>query len=144
MFDRALIVCVGNICRSPMAEAVLRHRLGERSLAVESAGLAALRGFPVDPLAEQLLAAHGLSAAAHVARQINPSMIERADVVLAMEKRHIAALRALAPWASGKIFLMGKWQGDADIPDPYGRQLPAFERAYRMIDDAAVSWVSRF
>ena len=64
MIHRILIVCVGNICRSPMAEVMLREYLGgeDSVIAVESAGLAALTGNPIDPLAERVLADHGLSA----------------------------------------------------------------------------------
>ncbi len=144
MLNRALIVCVGNICRSPTAEALLRHRLGERAVAVESAGLAAMRGSPIDPLAERMLVAHGLTGEGHVARQIDQPLIEGAGIVLAMERRHISALRALSPRSAGKIFLLGKWQGNIDIPDPYGREIDAFERAYRMIDIAVDTWISQF
>ncbi|MCL1634898.1 low molecular weight phosphotyrosine protein phosphatase [Luteimonas sp. SX5] len=143
MIQSALIVCVGNICRSPMAEALLRHRLAGRDFAVGSAGLAALRGNPIDPLAEQVLAAHGLSAKAHIARQIEQALIDRADIVLTMEKRHMAALRALSPQSSGKIFLLRRWRDGADIPDPYGRKLDEFERAYDMIHSAMDDWISR-
>ena len=140
MINRVLIVCVGNICRSPMAESALRHRLGSNGAVVESAGLAALAGSPVDPLAESVLAEHGLSANSHVARQVDASLISAADVVLAMDRRHLSAIHALVPHARGKTFLLGKWQGDIEIADPYGRQRQAFEQAYRMIDQAVDSW----
>ena len=140
MINRVLIVCVGNICRSPMAESALRHRLGGNGVVVESAGLAALAGSPVDPLAESVLAEHGLSAKSHVARQVGASLINAADVVLAMDRRHISAIHALVPHARGKTFLLGKWQGDIEIADPYGRQQQAFEQAYRLIDEAVDSW----
>jgi protein-tyrosine phosphatase len=141
MLDRVLIVCVGNICRSPMAEVLLRHRLAEgRTIAVGSAGLAAAVGSPINPLAESVLALHGLSGKSHLARQIDGFLIENADIVLAMDKRQRSALLALAPSARNKVFLLGKWQDDAEIPDPYGRQLPAFEHAYQMIDTGIGSW----
>ncbi|TWI01761.1 protein-tyrosine phosphatase [Luteimonas cucumeris] len=144
MPKRVLIVCVGNICRSPTAEAILRHRLREQpDNVVESAGLAALRGMPIDPQAEQVLAAHGLSAGTHVARQISPALIEGADLVLAMERRHLEALRVLAPKAVGKIFMLGKWQRNIDIPDPYGRGAAAFKKVYPMIDAAVEAWLPR-
>jgi protein-tyrosine phosphatase len=137
-----LIVCAGNICRSPMAEIVLRHQLHGRAIAVGSAGLLAMEGSPIDPLAESVLSAHGLTGRLHVAHQINPAIIDAADLVLAMEKRHLAALHALSPSMRDKSFLLGKWQGDAEIPDPYGRQRPAFERAYQSIETALMRWSS--
>jgi protein-tyrosine phosphatase len=144
MINRVLVVCVGNICRSPTAEFLLRHRLKREGVIVESAGLAALVGNPIDPMAERVLAAHELSAATHVARQITPGMINAADIVLAMDKRHLSAIHAQAPHARGKTFQLGKWQNDAPIPDPYGQPLPAFEHAFTLIDSAVDSWISRF
>lgn len=141
MIDRVLIVCVGNICRSPMAEAVLRDQLGEdRKIVVESAGLAAMVGSPIDPLAESVLSAHGLSGKSHLARQIEGALVASAGIVFTMDKRQRAALLALAPWARSKVALLGKWQGDAEIPDPYRQQRTAFEHAYQMIDSAIRSW----
>ena len=144
MINRVLVVCVGNICRSPTAEFLLRHRLTRKDIVVESAGLAALVGNPIDPMAERLLVEHGLSAASHVARQITADMINAADIVLAMDKRHLSAIHAQAPHARGKTFQLGKWQNDAAIPDPYGQPRAAFENAFTMIDAAVQSWISRF
>lgn len=139
-----LMVCAGNICRSPMAEIVLRHRLHGTAITVGSAGMLAMDGSPIDPLAAAVLSAHGLSGRLHVARQINPAIIDAADLVLAMEKRHLAALHALSPSMRDKSFLLGKWQGDAEIPDPHGRRRPAFERAYESIETALMRWSSHF
>jgi len=144
MPTHVLIVCTGNICRSPMAEVVLRHQLQGRAVSIESAGLVAMSGNPIDPLAEAVLSAHGLSGRLHVARQINPAIIAAADLVLAMEKRHLSALHALSPSMRGRAFLLGKWQGDAEIMDPYGRERPAFERAYESMQAALSGWNTHF
>lgn len=141
---RVLLVCVGNVCRSPMAEFMLRDRLGDPAVVVESAGLAALAGQPVDPCAGSVLEAHGLSAAEHVARQVDEAMIDAADIVLVMEKTHISAVHALAPNGVGKTFLLGKWLGAVDIPDPFRRKQAHFEHVYRMIELAVGSWCERF
>lgn len=101
-----------------------------------------MEGSPIDPLAASVLSAHGLAGRLHVARQINPAIIEAADLVLAMENRHLAALNALSPSMRDKSFLLGKWQGDAEIPDPYGRQRTAFERAYESMEAALMRWSS--
>ncbi len=143
MVHRILIVCVGNICRSPTAEVMLRDRLRGKDMRVESAGLAALVGQPIDPTAESVLARHGLSAKDHVARQLSPSMLSEADMVLAMDNRHISAIQALAPQARGKTFLLGRWQSDQPIPDPYGRDVTVFERTFGMIEDAVDAWRTR-
>ena len=144
MINRVLVVCVGNICRSPTAEFLLRHRLQNDRIVVESAGLAALAGNPIDPIAGSLLEAHGIPADAHVARQISPALINAADIILAMDRRHLSAIHAQVPHARGKTFLLGKWQDDLPIPDPYGQPRPAFEKSFEMIDKAVDSWLSRF
>lgn len=143
MFERILVVCVGNICRSPTVEYLLRHRLGARSIAVESAGLAALTGKPIDPTAGQLLAEHGIDASAHRARQLDDQAIVDAQLILVMQRGHLDTLSKRSPHAVGRTFLLGKWQGDRDIPDPFRQQRPAFEHVYRLIDEGVDSWVSR-
>jgi len=141
MIQRILILCVGNICRSPMAEVLLRKHLGEGSdIVVESAGLAAVVGNPADPLAEKVLGHNGLSAEGHVARQVTPEMIGRADLVLAMQKRHVDAIHAISPQARGKTFLLGRWEGNCEVPDPYGKTLPVFEENYRLIERTVRAW----
>jgi len=61
-----------------------------------------------------------------------------------MDRRHLSAIHAQVPHARGKTFLLGKWQDDLPIPDPYGQPRPAFEKSFEMIDEAVDSWLSRF
>ena len=138
---RILIVCKGNICRSPMAMAMLRRH--EVDADIESAGLAAMEGSPIDPVAERTLLAHGISASDHIARQIDSAMLDNADLVLAMEKRQVAALLALSPALRGRAFLLSRWSGDRDIADPYGRSQEKFDLAYAHIDAAIEHWRTR-
>jgi len=123
-----------------MAECVLRDRLRNHDVVVESAGLAALAGQPIEPLAESVLLGHGLSAQAHVARQVTAAMAAAADLVLVVEKAQITAIHALSPDAFGKTFLLGKWLGAVDIPDPFGLKREHFAHVYRMIELASQSW----
>lgn len=145
MSRHILIVCRGNVCRSPMAEAVMRRHLAAAAmeLTVASAGLAAVNGVPIDPAAERALAAHGLSARTHRARQLDREELERSDLVLAMEQRHVAALLALSPALRGKAFLLSRWQDGADIRDPFGRAQDAFENVYARIESAVCKWRER-
>ncbi len=144
MPGRILVVCIGNVCRSPMAECVLRERLRGRSVAVESAGLAALVGQPIDPLAASVLAERGMSADSHVARQVDASMVRAADLVLVMEKKQVLAMHALTEEAFGKTFPLGKPVGALDIPDPFRRRRGEFEHVYRMIEVAVQGWCGVF
>lgn len=141
MPSRVLIVCTGNLCRSPMAEAWLRHCLGGSASAVESAGLAAPTGEPIDPMAERVLRTRGLSAGSHLARRVDARMLGRADLVLAMERRHIAALLALDPALRERTFLLSRWQDEADIEDPHGGDESAFVAACDRIEAAVRAWL---
>lgn len=140
MFKRILVVCIGNICRSPTAEALINDRFGGRGIVATSAGLSAVKGAPVDASALALLNEHGLSHSDHVARQISSGILADADLVLVMEKSHLRSIQTQYPQVSGKTFLLGKWVGDQDVPDPYRQQRPAFEHAYRIIDQAVQGW----
>lgn len=140
MIQRVLILCVGNICRSPTAEVLMRRELSDRPLQIESAGLAAVVGAPIHAMAEEVLAANGLSAKDHVARQVTQTMISQADLILAMEKRHLSALQAIAPHARGKAFLLGRWEGGVEVPDPYGRTREHFEQTYALIQRLLPGW----
>lgn len=143
MFNKILIVCVGNICRSPTAEVLLKHRLQEegKGIHVHSAGLGALVGKDIEPTARQVLVENGIEPTLHSAKQINTDMIAQADLVLAMEQAHLQHLNEIAPQARGKTFLLGKWLDNKEIPDPYRQQKPAFDHAYKLIDQSIAAWL---
>lgn len=143
MFNKILVVCVGNICRSPTAEILLKHRLQEngKEIAVHSAGLGALVGKDIEPTARQILIENGIEPTLHSAKQVNTDMIAQADLVLAMEQAHIQHLNDIAPQARGKTFLLGKWLDNKEIPDPYRQQKPAFDHAYKLIDQSIAAWL---
>lgn len=139
MFKHVLVVCVGNICRSPMAEAMFEHRL--QGTGFSSAGIGALVGNPMDKTAQDVLASHGVNFGEHWARQVDSNMLYQADLILAMERSHIKHLRQIAPEVHGKTFLIGKWQNDVEIPDPYRQARPAFEHVYSLLTKAVDSWL---
>ena len=104
MLDRVLIVCVGNICRSPMAEGLLRARIRHRpGFQVSSAGVGALVGHPADPLAVELMAARGIDITGHRARQVTQEMLAAVDLVLVMEKGHQDEVHRMSPQSRGKV-----------------------------------------
>lgn len=141
MFNNVLVMCVGNICRSPTAEFLLRTRLAQREVGVTSAGLGALAGRPVEPHALALLFEHRIDASRHRARQLDRQMLREADLVLGMEGGHLAAAARLAPEASGKLFHIGKWLQSEDIPDPHRQPRQVFEDVYARIERAVDSWL---
>ena len=82
MFKKILIVCIGNICRSPTAEHLLDAALTSSGITVSSAGLAALRDHPLEPTAGQVLQEHGHVPRAHKARQLSVEAVSEADLIL--------------------------------------------------------------
>jgi protein-tyrosine phosphatase len=126
---RVCLVCLGNICRSPMAETVLRASLAEAGLAevvaLDSSGTGDWHlGEPMYPQARRALAGRGYDGSAHRARQFQASWVADRDLVLAMDAGNLATLRRMAgPADWDRIRLFGEVGGLGDrseIPDPYG------------------------
>src|SRR5690606_34729114 len=141
MFKSVLVVCVGNICRSPTGEALLKSKLAGRGIEISSAGLGALTGKPVDNTAAQVMATAGYALPDHEARQLTSQLLREHDLILVMERKLLQSVHSIAPEARGKTFLFGKWIGDQEVPDPYRQQLPAFEHVFRILDKAADAWL---
>lgn len=135
---RVLVVCVGNICRSPMAAALLESALPD-TFVVTSAGVGALVGEKADATAIELLAEKGLSLEHHIARQIDAELLSESDMVLAMEQRHVRWIEQEWPQARGRVFRWGHW-GDFDVPDPYRRGEGAFRDALSLIEKGLEDW----
>ena len=143
MIRHILVVCVGNICRSPMAEALLKSALrGQDGIKVESAGLGALVGHPADDYSIELMQEMGEDISAHRARQIHPDMVTQADLVLVMEAGHRRVIDEADVTARGKVYRLGEWQ-DRDIDDPYRQPKAAFADALKDIQEGVASWVEK-
>lgn len=140
MFNKILVVCVGNICRSPTAERLLKSYYPE--LTVTSAGLGALVGKGADAGAIHVAEQHNLSLEGHCAKQVSGKMCREYDLILAMEKRHISALCEMAPEMRGKVMLFGHWDAEREIPDPYRKSFEAFEAVYGLLDQSAQKWAN--
>ena len=144
MFQHILVVCTGNICRSPVAAAMLAATLPGRR--VDSAGLGALVGHGVEPTARELAEADGLDVANHQARQLTEAMLQAADLILVMSEGQRHAVADLAPAALGKTMLLGKWLDGGkgrEIPDPYRKSREAFEHVHGLLKEATAAWVKR-
>jgi protein-tyrosine phosphatase len=133
---KVLLVCLGNICRSPTAEGVLRHLAAKEApqlaLEIDSAGTADYHiGAPPDPRSQRAALRRGIDISGLKARQIAADDFARFDLILAMDSENLRELRAMQPrnsHASVKLFL--EYARDSalrDVPDPYYRDAAAFE-----------------
>lgn len=139
-----LLVCTANLCRSPMAEAMLRHRLAEmgmeRQVRVASAGIRALVGWPMDPRALSVLTAREIPTTRHRARQLRSADFEQHDLVLGMEAAHRGQLSERSPeGCRARIGLVTDFVSESevgDIPDPYYGNQAGFERVADLLAPA--------
>lgn len=140
MFNSILVVCAGNICRSPTGEYLLKNKLENSHITVSSAGLTALVGNSAEATASTIALANNIDMSSHQGRQLSSALIAENDLILVMEERHLTDLLRKYPQARGKTFLLGKWIDDTEIPDPYRQSHEAFEHVYQLIDKACTAW----
>lgn len=138
---KVLVVCVGNICRSPAGERLLAALKPE--LQVSSAGIGALVGHPADATMSGVAATAGLSLDQHVARQFTADIGREADLILVMEPGHRTEIVRLAPQLSGKVMLFDQWTGARGIEDPYRRPPEIHRVVFHQIEAAAQAWASK-
>ena len=149
MYERILVVCTGNVCRSPLAEALLRLQLQAdghaESAQVQSAGTRALVGKPADETVlyvarQQPRLLQELER--HRAQQINRTLLWWADLILVMEQGHVRHLAQLDPEAPAKARLLGHWLGTA-IADPYLKHESVYQETHKLVEQAVLSWRDR-
>lgn len=140
MIQRILTVCVGNICRSPMAEALFAQSLP--SSTVCSAGIGALTNHSADSIARELMLERGLDISNHRARQLNAQMTVQNDIILVMEIDQKAFIETAFPATRGKVYRLCHFQ-EVDIPDPYKQDRLAFEFSLTLIEKGVKEWSSR-
>ena len=145
-----LVVCTGNICRSPTAEGVLRHRAEQRglgkALVVRSAGTHDYHvGEGPDPRAIKHAKSRGYDLSRQRAMQVREQHFREFDYILAMDRQHLRLLREMAPAdATARLGMYldpsQRWKG-LDVPDPYYGNPEGFERVLDMVEEAAEHWL---
>lgn len=135
-----LFICIGNICRSPMAEGLLKHAVPD--MAVLSAGISALVDKPADPLAVQIMREQGIDIGAHRARNLSAWMVRDADVILTMDARQKRFIEMHYPESANKVFRLCEAAG-CDVPDPYRQGLAAFRYSCNLISQGVDELVIR-
>jgi protein-tyrosine-phosphatase len=125
---KILLVCTGNICRSPLAAALLHRAIAERGtedIEVSSAGTGAWDGAPVSEGAYLVGLEQGLDLSAHRARLLTRDLVEQSDIILTMARHHRARVDELG--GEGRVFVFGEYAGrggeSAEVSDPFGGDL---------------------
>ena len=149
---RLLVVCLGNICRSPMAEGVLRARIEASPLAgrvtLDSVGTGDWHvGEPPDPRAIATAERHGVDISSLRARQLSRADFLHHDWLLCADRSNLRDVRARGPVdAHARCALLLDWAGvapDTDVPDPYTGGEAEFEAVWAMLDRAAQGVIAR-
>jgi protein-tyrosine-phosphatase len=138
-----VFVCSGNICRSPVAAAWLRHRsaaVGLANLAVDSAGTLGIEGQPICPDAEKVLRENGIDAGDHRSRGVREADVRGADWIVAMERAHLEYLRSRFPAGAARRVLLRAFERGStpdptppDLEDPYGQPIDVYRRQVPLI-----------
>ncbi len=132
-----LVVCVGNICRSPMAEYFLKQEFPQ--LQVESAGISGLTGHPADKKAQHCMQRLGINMQSHIARKLNAELLKKADLILVMSQNQQKYIEQSWPFAKGKIFRLGHWQ-NKNVPDPFQQDQQVFDKTCELIQCCIADW----
>jgi len=133
-----LFVCTGNICRSPMAEGLLRERFAEQGLAdhhqVLSAGIWGLDERPASENAVLVMAERGTDIGSHRAHTITATDVAEAELILVMSREHARAIRATWPQYDWKVHRLSEMAGKKrDVRDPYGSPIGDYRQAADVI-----------
>ena len=138
--NKILFVCAANICRSPMAEYLLRDSLRKdgatgHSVVVRSAGTNDATGSDASDQALNVMRERGVDMSRHKARHISSEIVDWADLILCMERGHLDNLQGLFPDANGKLHLLTEYcSSSGDIIDPSGKSTRAFEECAERLD----------
>jgi protein-tyrosine phosphatase len=141
---RILILCTGNICRSPVAECMFKKLLSDSpSFFVFSAGLAAPLGVKPHPFAIKTALGRGYCVDEHkVSRNVTSADVVSSDLILVMEQRQRTLLTTKFSSTAPKTFLMGQWD-QIEIADPIGRPEIFFAEIAEQLENAAIAWSHR-
>lgn len=141
MFQSILVVCMGNICRSPVGEQLLKQSLPNKD--IQSAGIHALAGEPACDVFQEMVSKENISLDHHISRQLTIQMCQQSDLILVMENFHINLVGRLDPLSRGKIMLFGQWITPQEIADPYKKSRDFYTMTFSLLKEATLKWKDR-
>ncbi len=139
--ESVMLVCTGNICRSPLAEGLLRQLMPQ--LRVFSSGIGAVVGAGPTPETLQQAQSLGLDIAAHRAQQTNAFLVQSAQLILTAELHHKQVLEQHYPTCRGRVFRMAEGLPQQDIPDPYRQGEAAYQLSTQLIAQGMADWAAK-
>ena len=149
MTTKVLMVCLGNICRSPLAEGIMRKLTNKQEFLIDSAGTANYhKGTAPDHRSIAIAALHNIDISRQQARQLTPADIDAFDHILVMDEENLSNALALCNSATqrDKIALItAASEVDAPhIPDPYYGGNDGFAHVYELLHDCCKNWLKKY
>ena len=145
MGNKILTVCLGNICRSPVAEGFFAYHFRRHQIPgeVSSAGIQAVINSAADPFSQKIMQDHyQIDISAHRARQFDEKMARYYDLILVMEDFQATKIQSLYPYTTGKIHPLGKWR-KRTVADPYQQSEQIFQQNIALIHDCVNDWIEQ-
>lgn len=136
--NSVLIVCTANICRSAIAEQIMRHYYP--NLIIKSAGIQALLGKPIDKPLVDLATSYNINCKTHQATQINTQLTKEHKIILVMQQMHYHYVVSTYPQVFPKVHYLSKWINNQDIDDPYKRTSLIYTEVFKHIMRACLAW----
>lgn len=136
-FKNILVVCAGNICRSPMAHVIFQHHYPIYQ--IDSAGIIGVINAPADPKAQVCIQKIGLDLSSHRAKVLTAEQLKNHDLILVMSFQQQRHIEQQWPFAKGKVYRLGHWR-EKDIPDPYQKTQQDFDDTCQLITTCIEDW----